>query len=52
MVGIYASAVVVAFWHPFWVVTLTLAYSTIVIMCLGFWADNAVYRQMKREQER
>jgi membrane protein DedA with SNARE-associated domain len=52
LVGVYASAVVVAFWHPFWVVTLGLAYASIAITCLGFWADNAVYKRMKREQER
>jgi hypothetical protein len=52
LVGVYASAVVVAFWRPFWVVTLGLAYLAIVIMCVGSWADNVCYRRMKREQER
>jgi hypothetical protein len=52
LIGCYASAVVVAFWHPFWVVTMGLAYAALTIIGLGFWADDACYRRMKREQER
>lgn len=52
LIGVYASAVVVAFWHPFWVVTISLAYITIVLFAGGSWADSITYRRMKREQER
>lgn len=52
LVGVYASMALVALWHPGFWVTMGLAYAAMAFTCTGFWADDIVYRRMKREQER